>query len=163
MGLYPIKSVGNLRVVFIRAPKKNHQTNLFENPVESGYRYYSIITNISAFDMNEEEVIEFYRQRATAENYIKEQKYGYDFLNFPCQKLKANKVFGLAGTIAHNLMRMLGLMMEQKIKKVKCKDGKRRTVTQLGYYAKKIRNGMLFLLLHFFSLIILCHIWQEIF
>jgi hypothetical protein len=31
--------------------------------------------------MNDEEIFEFYRGRANCENYIKEQKYGYDFLN----------------------------------------------------------------------------------
>jgi len=143
MGLYPIKKLGNFRVVFIRAPRKEVQLNLLDDVENDGYRYYSIITHVSAFDMDEEEVIEFYRQRATAENYIKEQKYGYDFLHFPCQKLRANKIFGQAGVIAHNLMRALSFMMDQKVKKVRCKDGKRREVTQLGYFSKKIRNELL--------------------
>jgi len=142
MGLYPIKSLGNLRVVFIRAPKKSFQLDLLDD-VGDGYHYYSLVTNVSSFDLDEEEVINFYRQRATAENYIKEQKYSYDFLNFPCRRLKSNKVFGLAGTIAHNLMRALGLLMDQKEKRVRGKDGKRRTVTQLGYFAKKIRNELI--------------------
>ena len=93
--------------------------------------------------MGDEEVINFYRQRSTAENYVREQKYGYDFLNFPCRRLRSNQVFGLAGTIAHNLMRGLSLMMEQKEKRVKGKDGKRRKVVQLGYYSKKIRNDLI--------------------
>lgn len=143
MGLYPIKKLENLRVVFIRAPKEEQQLNLLEDPSEQGYKYYSIITNVSAFKMSEEEIIEFYRQRATAENYIREQKYGFDFLNFPCQKLRANEVFGQAGTIAHNLMRAMSFMMEQKVKRVKGKDGKRRVVTQLGYYSKKVRNELI--------------------
>lgn len=143
MGLYPVKKLGNLRVVFIRAAKEDEQLGLIEDFDEQAYRYYSIITNVDRSELSEEEVIEFYRQRATAENYIREQKYGYDFLNFPCQKLRANQVFGLAGTIAHNLMRALSLMMEQKIKKVKGKDGVRRKVTQLGYYSKEIRNKLI--------------------
>ena len=143
MGLYPIKKLGTLRVVFIRAPKEYEQLNLLENPNEDGYRYYSIITNVSSHDLSDEGVIDFYRQRATAENYIKEQKYGYDFLNFPCRRLRSNQVFGLAGTLAHNLMRGLSLMMEQKEKNIKGKDGKRRRVTQLGYFSKKIRNNLI--------------------
>ncbi|MBT6472223.1 MAG: transposase [Candidatus Marinimicrobia bacterium] len=143
MGLYPIKNLGNLRVVFIRAPKKDQQLNLLDDPSESGYRHYSIVTNIDSFDMNEEEIIDFYRQRSTAENYIREQKYGYDFLHFPCKRLKANKVFGLAGTISHNLMRALSFMMDQKEKRVRGKNGKRKTVIQLGYYAKKIRTKLI--------------------
>jgi len=130
MGLYPIKELGNLRVVFIRAPSEDRQLNLLEDASESGYRHYSIITNVSAFDMDEEKIIDFYRQRSTAENYIREQKYGYDFLHFPCQKLRANKVFGLAGTIAHNMMRAFSFMMDQKVKTVKGKDGKRRQVVR---------------------------------
>lgn len=143
MGIYPIKKLGNLRVVFIRAPKEESQLSLLDDPSEQGYRHYSIITNVSAFDMDEEKVIEFYRQRATAENYIREQKYGFDFLHFPCQKLRANQVYGQAGTIAHNLIRALSFMMEQKVKKVRGKDGKRRVVTQLGYYAKKVRSELI--------------------
>ena len=143
MGLYPIKRLGNLRVVFIRAPKENCQLDLFEDFQEGAYCYYSIITNVSSFDMSDEEVIDFYRQRATAENYIKEQKYGFDFLNFPCQRLGANKVFGLVGTFAHNMMRFLSFCMEQKRKKVRGKDGKLRTVIQLGYFAKKVRNKLI--------------------
>lgn len=143
MGLYPVNKLGNLRVVFIRAPKEDEQLDLMEDFEEQGYRYYSIITNVDRSELNEEEVIEFYRQRATAENYIKEQKYGYDFLNFPCQKLRANQVFGLAGTIAHNLMRALSLMMEQKVKRVRGKDGKLKTVVQQGYYSKEIRNKLI--------------------
>ncbi|MGB0453986.1 MAG: transposase [Bacteriovoracaceae bacterium] len=101
------------------------------------------ITNVSTFDMGEDEIIEFYRQRATAENYIREQKYGFDFLNFPCQKLRANQVFGQAGSITHNLIRALSFMMKQKVKKVKGKDGKRRVVTQLGYFSKKVRSELI--------------------
>ncbi len=143
MGLYPIKSLGSFRVVFIRAPIEDRQLNLLEDPSESGYRHYSIITNVSYFDMDEEKIIDFYRQRSTAENYIREQKYGYDFLNFPCRRLRSNQVFGLAGTIGHNLMRIIGFMMEQKEKNVRGKDGKRRKVIQLGYFAKTIRKKLI--------------------
>ena len=139
MGDYPIERVGKLRLVFLRAPKEDAQLDLLEDE----YRYYSIVTNVDASEMTEEEVLDFYRQRATAENYIKEQKYGYDFLNFPCQKLKANKVFGIVGTLAHNLMRVLSFAMEQKQKLVRGKDGETRTVEQLGYFAKRVRNKLI--------------------
>ncbi len=142
MALYPIKQLGTLRVVFIRAPKKDTQLNLLED-IDDGYDYYSLVTNVSAFEMNEVQIIDFYRQRSTAENYVREQKYGFDFLNFPCQKLKANKAFGLAGTIAHNLTRTLSFMMEQKVKTIKNKRGSRQKVVQLGYYAKKVRSELI--------------------
>ena len=142
MGLYPVKKLGNFRVVFIRAPKKDYQPELFDDPSER-YHYYSIITNISSFEKSDEEIIEFYRGRADAENFIREQKYGYDFLNFPCQKLNANKVYGLIGTFCHNMMRYLSFCLPQKMKRVRGKDKKIRTVIQSGYFAKKVRNSLI--------------------
>lgn len=144
MGLYPVK---NLRVVFIRTKKSDEEREkqmdllIDHNPQEDDYKYYSIITNISLNEMSNEEVIDFYRQRATAENYIKEQKYGFDFLNFPCKTLRANKVFGVIGTLAHNLTRILSFSMEQKWKKIRCgKSKKIKRVRQLGYFSKKVRS-----------------------
>jgi hypothetical protein len=142
-GVYPLKRLGSLRVVFIRAPKKNRQLELWDDGEESGYDYYSIITNVGSSEMTEEEVIDFYRGRANAENYIREQKYGYDFLHFPCKKLRANKIFGLIGTMSHNAMRALSFCMEQKKKRVRGKDDVVRTVIQLGYFAKKVRTELM--------------------
>jgi len=143
MGLYPIQKLGTMRVVFIRAPREDRQLSLLDDPSEVNYRHYSIITNVNSFDMSEEDVIEFYRHRATAENYIREQKYGYDFLHFPCRRLRSNQVFGQAGVIAYNLTRALSLMMEQKSVTKRGKDGKRRRVIQQGYFSKKVRNELL--------------------
>jgi phage antirepressor YoqD-like protein len=147
MGHYPIKSVGERRVVFIRAPKSiediNKDRDLLDdyNPEEHDYRHYSIITNIDECEMDNEEIFEFYRDRATAETYIKEQKYGFDFLNFPCKTLRANKIFGIIGTLAHNLTRILSFSMEQKEKKVRCRKTQEiKKVKQLGYFSKKVRS-----------------------
>ena len=147
MGHYPVKGHKELRVVLIRAPKSTEDINkdrdlLNEyNPEEDDYRHYSIITNVDITELNNEEVFEFYRERATAETYIKEQKYGFDFLNFPCKTLRANKIFGIIGTLAHNLTRILSFSMEQKWKKVKCrKTQKIKIVLQLGYFSKKVRS-----------------------
>lgn len=147
MGHYPLKNLGNLRVVFIRTKKSeeeiNKQMDLFEtyNHEEQDYKYYSIITNIDSSEMNNEEIIDFYRDRATAESYIKEQKYGFDFLNFPCRTLRANKIFGIIGTLAHNLTRILSFSMEQKWKKIRCRKTKEiKRVKQLGYFSKKVRS-----------------------
>lgn len=35
------------------------------------------------------------RNAGNAENFIKEEKYGYDLKNFPCLKLNANYAYGL--------------------------------------------------------------------
>ncbi len=149
MGLYPLKSLGNLRVVFIRRKKEDEdierQLDLLKeyNPEEDDYKHYSIITNIDSSEMNNVEIIEFYRGRANCENYIKEQKHNFDFLHFPCKKFEANQAWGLIGTLAHNMMRFLSFCMDQKIKKVRGKNGVVRTVVQEGYFAKKVRNTLI--------------------
>lgn len=149
MGLYPIKSLGNLRVVFIRRKKDDEeiekQLDLLKeyNPEEDNYKHYSIITNIDSSEMNNVEIIEFYRGRANCENYIKEQKHNFDFLHFPCKKMEANQIWGLIGTFAHNMMRFLSFCMDQKKKRVRGKDNIVTTVTQQGYFAKKVRNTLI--------------------
>ena len=129
-GLYPIKDLAGgkryLRVVFIRAKIKGVQLNFLDNPSEDGYQYYSIITNMDRSEKSDDEIIEFYRGRANVENFIREQKNGYDFHHFPCKKLSANKAYGLIGTIAYNLMRNLSFYLVKG-----------------GCFAKKIRNKLI--------------------
>lgn len=149
MGLYPLQNLGNLRVVFIRKKKSEDeikkQLDLLReyNPVEDDYEYYSIITNIDSSEMTGEQVIEFYRGRANCENFIREQKYNFDFLHFPCKKFESNQAWGLIGTFAHNMTRFLSFCMPQKVKRVRGKDDVVRTVTQLGYFAKKVRSAII--------------------
>ena len=91
--------------------------------------------------MSNEEIVSFYKDRATAETYIREQKYGFDFLNFPCKKLRSNKVFGIIGTIAHNLTRVLSFCMEERWRTVRCKKTKElKRIKQLGYFSKRVRS-----------------------
>ena len=150
MGFYNEKTIGELRVVFLRKRKDESeiiekQLSLLEkyDPEEHDYQHYSIITNIDISEMNNEKIIEFYRGRANCENFIKEQKYNFDFLHFPCKRFEANQAWGLIGTFAHNMMRFLSLCMEQKVKRVRGKDDVIRTVIQLGYFAKKVRNELI--------------------
>jgi hypothetical protein len=149
MGVYPLENLGNLRVVFIRKKKSEDeikkQLDLLRkyDPQEDDYEYYSIITNIDSSEMSGEQIIEFYRGRANCENFIKEQKYNFDFLHFPCRKFEANQVWGLIGTFAHNMTRFLSFCMPQKVKRVRGKDDVVRTVTQLGYFAKKVRSAVI--------------------
>jgi len=91
-----------LRVVCIRAPK------------EDGYKYYAILTNIFSHEWKAKQVIKFYRGRANCENFIKEQKNGLDFKHFPCKKLDANRVYGLIGTIAYNMMRTTSFLISER-------------------------------------------------
>lgn len=105
--------LGALRVVFIRAPKQDLNSNNYDDVID-GYRYFAIATNIFQHEWKDIKVINFYRKRANCENFIKEQKYGMDFKHFPCKKLNANKVYGLIGSIAYNMMRLSSFLIDEK-------------------------------------------------
>lgn len=98
-----------LRVVMIRALKKN--PGMFEDR----YDYRAWVTNISEHEMKNEDLILFYRKRGNAENMIRELKNGYDIHHFPCEKLIANKAYGLMAAFAYNLMRMQAWNIEGDI------------------------------------------------
>lgn len=55
-------------------------------------------------------IIKFYRGRGHAENFIKEIKYNFDLKHFPCQKLVANKAYGIIAALAYNLMRLVAFL-----------------------------------------------------
>ena len=50
-------------------------------------------------------MIEHHNKRGNVENFIREEKYGYDLKHFPCLELKANHAYGLIAMAAHNLLR----------------------------------------------------------
>ena len=119
-----------LRVVFIRTKKKEILPE-----TKRHYRYYAIVTDISSTKMNDEEIINFYRGRANAENFIKDLKYGMDFKHFPCQQMNKNKVWGLMGILAYNLMRFSSFLIDERgcfLKRVRKK---------MVYLASEIRKG----------------------
>lgn len=89
-----------LRVVFLRCRKRH--PNLFEN----SYDYAAWVTNIGEHQKHHEDLVMFYRGRGNAENFIRELKNGFDIHHFPCQKLSANKVYGILAAMAYNLMRL---------------------------------------------------------
>lgn len=64
--------------------------------------------------MKIEEVFEFYRGRANVENFIRDQKYGFDLKHFPCQKLSANYVYGLIAQMAYNLTRFVSFQIDKR-------------------------------------------------
>jgi len=136
-----------LRVVFIRAKKR-----VVTKEDKRHYDYYAIITNISESEMKNEKIITFYRQRANCENHIKDLKYGMDFLHFPCQKLNANRAWGLMGIFAYNLMRFAAFIVAPEtgcfLKRVR-----RRMV----YLASEVRQGQRNIVIRFSN-----HIYQEV-
>jgi hypothetical protein len=83
--------------------KKDEQTSLLTGG--GVWKYYGVVTNLSLYDWTLQEVIEHHNKRGNAENFIREEKYGYDLKHFPCLELKANHAYGLMAMAAHNLLR----------------------------------------------------------
>lgn len=106
---WPKKGKRLLRVIVIRALKGKEQSRgLFG---DERWEYHSWVTTSWPHQMKDEEIIKLYRQRANAENFIKELKHGFDLKHYPCQKLVANKAYGLIAAFAYNLMRYAGLLI----------------------------------------------------
>ena len=96
-----------LRIVSIRAVKVGREGLLLKNA--SDYNYYAWVSNIGSHMMSNEKLIQFYRKRGNAENFIRELKYGFDLKHYPCLKLDANRVFGLIAAFAFNITRLIAL------------------------------------------------------
>ena len=73
--------------------------------IDGEWKHYGVVTNISLLDWSLQEVIEHHNKRGNAENFIREEKYGYDLKHFPCLELKANHAYGLLAMVAHNILR----------------------------------------------------------
>ena len=54
--------------------------------------------------------MEHHQKRGNSENFIREEKYGYDLKHFPCQKLHANHAYGLLALVAHNFLRAIAII-----------------------------------------------------
>ena len=117
------------RIVIIRAKKpldSGYQDSLVESP--DNYDYFSFATNIPESLMDAEEVIRFYRKRGNAENFIKEAKYGFDLKHYPCQKLTANKAYGIIAAFSQSIMRFIALVENR----------------EKPHFSKAIRNKYIF-------------------
>lgn len=99
-----------LRVVVMRAQKSGPKDIFDVDP----YDYRAWITNISMHEKRDEDLIDFYRGRGNAENFIKELKNGFDIHHFPCLKLSANKVYGIIAAFGYNLMRAASFLLRSK-------------------------------------------------
>jgi len=91
---------------------------------EGAYEYYGIVCNHDLFKECLQSIVEHYHKRGNVENFIREEKYGYDLKHFPCQKLEANHAFGLIAMVANNFLRSIALT-----------DSPEKT-----HYSKKIRR-----------------------
>lgn len=111
--------------------RKNSQLRMLADDgylKEDPYDYYAVVTNfpldlstdrVNAPERDEkmkryslQEVMEHHNKRAIAENFIREEKYGYDLKHFPCLKLNANRAYGMLAMVSHNLLRWVALMMK---------------------------------------------------
>lgn len=126
----PEKSRRAVRVVIIRRPRRGEkygQLPLFE---DEKYSYHAWMTSYGQHQMQAEEVVLFYRKRGNAENFIREQKNGYDLHHFPCQRLLANKIYGVIVAMAQNIVRFFAI-----------KNANGKSIS----YAKKTRLKMFYL------------------
>ena len=83
---------------------------LFAQSAEGFWDHYGVATNFNLLTHSLQQVIEHHNKRGNAENFIKEEKYGFDLLHFPCLSLTANYAFGLLAQIAHNVLRWVALV-----------------------------------------------------
>jgi len=93
------KGGGSFRLIFVRDVEAQQQLIETEQTPRTG----AIITNAPAERMTAQEVVEWYNQRGTAENYIKELKVGFGMERMPCGEQEANAAWLRIGALAYNL------------------------------------------------------------
>jgi len=93
----------NIRFVIVvkRTWKESVQGELFGD----NWEYYGVVAGMPLQKFSLQQVIEHHNRRGNAENFIREEKYGYDLKHFPCLKLSANFAYGLLALVAHNILR----------------------------------------------------------
>jgi hypothetical protein len=102
----------NIRIPIIvkRTWKEPEQLGLLGVPMPGEWTYYAIATNWNLLHHSLQEVMEFYLKRGNAENFIREEKYGYDLKHFPCLELRANHSYAQMAMVAHNLLRWIAVI-----------------------------------------------------
>lgn len=129
--------------------KSAKQASLFHGDgfkEDDPWDYYAVVTNFNldlstTTDVDKpavsgktkywkiQEVFEHHQKRGNAENFIREEKYGYDLKHFPCQKLRANHAYALLAMVAHNLLRWVAVL----------------TKPEKPHYSKKLRKRFIHL------------------
>ena len=100
----------NIRITVVvkRTWIEEEQGSLFGG--EGYWDYYGVVCGMPMQKFTLQQVIEHHNKRGNAENFIREEKYGYDLKHFPCLKLKANHAYGLLALVAHNILRWCAIM-----------------------------------------------------
>ena len=73
--------------------------------------------------------MEHHQKRGNAENFIREEKYGFDLKHFPRQSLRANHAFAQLAMVAHNILRWVAITQRP----------------DKPHYSKKIRRRFIFI------------------
>lgn len=94
-------------IVVKRTWVEEEQASLFG---EGHWGYYAVVVALPQLKFTLQQVVEFHNKRGNAENFIREEKYGYDLKHFPCLKLKANYAYGLLAMVAHNILRWVAIV-----------------------------------------------------
>ena len=76
------------------------------------WAYYAVITNFNLLQNSYQSVMQWHQKRGLAEAFIREEKYGYDLKNFPCQSLQANQFYGQLAMVAHMILRWIALVQK---------------------------------------------------
>ncbi len=97
-------------VVVKRTWKEPEQLGMLQIPGE--WSYYGVITNFNLFHNSLQSVMAFYLKRGNAENFIREEKYGFDLLHMPCLAMNANFAFLQLAMVAHNILRWVALVQK---------------------------------------------------
>jgi hypothetical protein len=102
----------NIRIPILvkRTWKEPEQLGMLTLPGE--WHYYAVVTNHDLFHNDIQAIFEFHAKRGNAENFIREEKYGYDLKHFPCQKLRANHAYAQIAMVAHNILRWVALIQK---------------------------------------------------
>ena len=96
-----------LNIVVKRTWVEEDQASLFG---DGHWEYYGVVAGMPLQKFSLQQVIEHHNKRGNTENFIREEKYGYDLKHFPCQKLKANHAYGLLAMVAHNILRWCAII-----------------------------------------------------
>ena len=122
-----------LRFPVVVKRTKQEQADLFHG----AWKHYGIVTNMNLFKLTPQQVLEHHNKRSNTENFIREEKYGYDLKHFPCLKLKANHAFALIAMVAHNLLRWASI--HDRPNRPKFAKGFRRTFINIP--GKMVSHG----------------------
>jgi hypothetical protein len=94
------KGKTSFRLIFIRDVEE--QKTLFDSDV----RGRAIISNFPQEEKDAVAVVNWYNERGTAENFIRELKHGAGMLHVPCGQFDANAAYFRIGALAYNLFLM---------------------------------------------------------